>query len=72
MGVHVHRANIDAVNTAASIGIRRDNAVDYVADSAGTGVMYEAVCAAVECKRSTGKMKSNWSKKISEDYKARK
>ena len=41
-------ANIDAVESAERYGIGRDRAVNYMADSAGTGVLYEAVNQAVE------------------------
>lgn len=40
-------ANIDAAETAASIGISRDSAVDCVADEAGCAVQYDAMCKAV-------------------------
>lgn len=40
-------ANIDAAAEAASLGIARDRAADYVADGRGTEVLYEAMAAAV-------------------------
>ena len=60
-------ANIDAVETASSIGISKDNAVDYMADSKGTGVVYEAVCAAVSGMRSKGAVGKTWKCSIEED-----
>ena len=36
-------ANIDAVHTAGAMGIQEDNAVDYVADSEGTEVVYSVL-----------------------------
>ena len=40
-------ANIDAVETARSYGIDEDRAVNYNADSKGTGILYESVACAV-------------------------
>lgn len=40
-------ANIDAAAEAASLGIARECAADYVADGRGTGVLYEAMACAV-------------------------
>ncbi|MGN1110898.1 MAG: hypothetical protein ACI4QY_04535 [Oscillospiraceae bacterium] len=40
-------ANIDAAETAASIGISRDSAVDCVPDGMGCAVQYDAMCMAV-------------------------
>ena len=37
-------ANIDAAAEATRIGIDRDRAATYVADSIGNAVMYDAVC----------------------------
>lgn len=44
-------ANIDAVQTAGDIGIDRRNAVDYHADSQGSGVLFESLSRAVSCVR---------------------
>ena len=40
-------ANIDAAETAESIGISRESAVDCVADEVGCAVQYETMCMAV-------------------------
>lgn len=40
-------ANIDAVHTAGAMGIQEDNAVDYVADSEGTEVVYSVLSETV-------------------------
>lgn len=40
-------ANIDAVKTAARVGISQDRAVNYHADSQGTDVVYETVAETV-------------------------
>lgn len=64
-------ANIDAVETAHTYGIAPDRAVDYTADSQGTGVVYEAVCDAVSSVRGGKKLCPSWSRKIKEDHKSR-
>lgn len=64
-------ANIDAVETAHTYGIAPDRAVDYTADSQGTGVVYEAVCDAVSSVRGGQKLCPSWSRKIKEDHKSR-
>lgn len=65
-------ANIDAVETARTYGIGKDRAVNYHADSQGTGVVYEAVSEAVGNMRCSAPLASNWSDKINNDYNNRK
>lgn len=65
-------ANIDAVSTARSFGIGADRAVDYHADSMGTGVIYETVSDAVSAVRCSKPLTPSWSGKIKKDYKSRK
>ncbi len=65
-------ANIDAVETAARYGIRKERAVNYHADKAGTAVLYDTIGEAVEEIRSARPLGAEWSKKISEDYESRK
>lgn len=65
-------ANIDAVETARHFGINEDRAVNYHADSEGTGVVYEAVCDAVGCVRAQMPLACSWSENIDKDYKNRK
>lgn len=65
-------ANIDAVETAASIGVSRDRAVNYHADSRGTELVYETVCEAVSQVRCAAPIAPNWSEKISKDFLRRK
>lgn len=64
-------ANIDAVETAENIGISRDRAVDYLADSQGTAVVYETVSEVVSQVRSSAPLAANWSEKLRKDFKAR-
>ncbi|MDO5401090.1 MAG: VWA domain-containing protein [Eubacteriales bacterium] len=58
-------ANIDAVETAAHIGIRPERAANYSQTSRGTQSVYEAVDCAVEAvRRSKPMMASEWKKKL--------
>ncbi len=61
-------ANIDAVETAARYGIGKNRAVNYRADSKGTAVVYETLCAPISAMRSNCKISDTWSRKIDEDY----
>ena len=65
-------ANIDAVGTAKGFGISADRAVNYHADSQGTEVLYDTVCAAVSNVRASMPLAASWSRKISEDFDSRK
>ncbi len=60
-------ANIDAVSTAARFGIGADRAVDYTADSQGTGVLYDTVSNAVGNIRSHAPLAANWADAIKKD-----
>lgn len=64
-------ANIDAVETAACYGIKKDRAVNYNADEIGTRVLYETISDAVCCTRNSGEIRADWSKKINADYQKR-
>lgn len=64
-------ANIDAVETARNYGIDKDRAVNYNADSKGTGIVYASVSSAVSSVRKSEMLDASWSAKIDEDYKKR-
>ncbi len=64
-------ANIDAAETAAKVGISKDMAVNYHADSQGTLLNYETVCAAVSDVRCGNKLSKKWKERIEEDYEKR-
>ena len=64
-------ANIDAVQTAGRFGIGANRAVNYHADSRGTGVVYEAVNLTVGNMRGGNGVSDNWSDSIDDDYKKR-
>lgn len=63
-------ANIDAAETAGSMGIDRRNAVDYCADSKGSGKLFRAVGCAVAYARSGGECSQNeeWREELDEDF----
>ena len=65
-------ANIDAVQTAAQFGIGHDRAVNYHADSQGTQVLYETLCAPISAVRSNKAIDADWGRDISKDYNSRK
>ena len=65
-------ANIDAVQTAAQFGIGHDRAVNYHADSQGTQVLYETLCAPISAMRSNKAIDADWGRDISKDYNSRK
>ncbi len=64
-------ANIDAVETAKTIGIDADRAVDYCCDSAGTQLNYEVVAACVSDVRAGRGVSAKWSDRIRKDHKER-
>lgn len=64
-------ANIDAVETANKYGIGEDRAVNYKADSQGTGVVYDTLSDTVCCMRASLPIERDWSKNINDDYNKR-
>ena len=65
-------ANIDAAETAGSIGISAEHAVDYHADCCGTEVLYEAVGCAVSSIRAEKGLNKAWKCSVEADNKRRK
>ena len=65
-------ANIDAVETAGNLGIAEDRAVNYHADSRGTGVVYDTVAEACCNVRACAPLSADWSDRINKDYNSRK
>ena len=65
-------ANIDAVETAGRMGIRPDRAVNYLADTEGTSVAYEAIADTVRAQRLGCPIRADWSRSVSENTKKRK
>lgn len=64
-------ANIDAVQTAKNFGISEDRTANYHADRKGTGVIYEAIGAAVSRVRACAPLKADWKQAVDEDFKSR-
>lgn len=65
-------ANIDAIQTASQMGLHEDDAVDFIADSEGTKVIYESLSEQLYLLRTNGKREENWKESIEKDTKARK
>ncbi|MBQ8559040.1 MAG: VWA domain-containing protein [Tyzzerella sp.] len=65
-------ANIDAVETAANIGIARERAVNYHADEQGTKVLYDTVAMAVSSVRMDEELCPSWAEDIEKDFESRK
>ncbi|MDF2656893.1 MAG: uncharacterized protein K0R19_3367 [Bacillota bacterium] len=64
-------ANIDAAETARQVGIDEDHATNYVADSRGTELNYQAMNIAISCCRSEGSIDNRWKEEVERDYKKR-
>lgn len=61
-------ANIDAVETAGSIGIREDRAVNYHSDEAGTALNYAVLSDTICAVRQNQKIDKSWKNRIDKDY----
>lgn len=59
-------ANIDAVETADRIGIRRERAANYRYGRKGTATVYECMNEVVESVRCCASVKENWSDRLKE------
>lgn len=64
-------ANIDAAESAGSLGISADHASDYVCDSAGTAANFCAINDAIGSVRSGRALKRDWKKSVESDFKTR-
>lgn len=65
-------ANIDAISTAARVGIGADCAVNYHADSRGTQLNYEAVSEAISYVRAcAAPVNADWKADIEKDFESR-
>ncbi|MHB9315315.1 vWA domain-containing protein [Fusobacterium polymorphum] len=64
-------ANIDAIETANTIGINAERAVNYKSDSIGTKKNYDTLNKAVEEVRSGKDLDKNWKADIEADYNER-
>ena len=64
-------ANIDAVETAACIGIQADRAANFVADGAGADATFASVNEAVCRVRNNAPMNAEWRAAVDADYRRR-
>ena len=64
-------ANIDAVETAARVGITEDRAVNFHNDAIGNALNYATVSEAVSRVRRKDKLTRDWKSAIEDDYKSR-
>ncbi len=64
-------ANIDAVETAARVGITEDRAVNFHNDAIGHALNYATVSEAVSRVRRKDKLTRDWKSAIEDDYKSR-
>lgn len=64
-------ANIDAAESAKSIGIDKNHAADYICDSAGTELNFRALSDAVCAARTAGAIPAAWKNDIDNDVKKR-
>lgn len=64
-------ANIDAAAEAGRMGIKLENAANYVHDSIGTQAVYEDVCEAVSHRRAWGAMPTKAFSRTRADHKKR-
>lgn len=64
-------ANIDAIATAESFGIREDRASNFKADSEGVSLNYEVISEAVSELRVNKSLAKDWKDRIEDDIKKR-
>lgn len=62
-------ANIDAAETAVSMGISRDRAADYISDHAGTALNFNVLSCVASAVRSGAGISGDWNQKIKDDMK---
>lgn len=64
-------ANIDAVSTAKHFGIRESRAANYINDSRGVAINYEAISAVISRFREKAPVTENWKDMIDKDHSGR-
>lgn len=64
-------ANIDAVETAEHLGIRKERAVNFHNDSRGIRTNFRVLTKAVSAYCDSGEISDSWSNDIKEDFKVR-
>lgn len=64
-------ANIDAVEVAEKVGISRERTANYVADSMGTSMVFQALAAPISAMRRNMKIDREWAETLEEDKASR-
>ncbi len=64
-------ANMDAVQTAAHLGIDPHRAANYCSDAQGTRMSYETLSDAVGCLRASRPLAADWKEALEEDLRRR-
>jgi len=64
-------ANIDAIDVAERIGINKDRAANFHADSVGTSLNYQVMSETVSHLRANIPINADWKQRIDEDFKKR-
>ena len=64
-------ANIDAVEVAEKVGISKERTANYVSDSIGTGMLYEALSAPISAFRANKCISREWAETLEEDKSSR-
>ena len=64
-------ANIDAVEVAGRVGISAERTANYAADSKGTGVVFDSICAPIRAIRKNADIDREWAEAIEMDMESR-
>ena len=64
-------ANIDAVEVAEKVGISRERTANYVADSMGTSMVFQALATPISAMRRNMKIDREWAETLEEDKASR-
>lgn len=64
-------ANIDAIAAAENLGISKDRAANYNADSEGTIINYKVISETISSMRANRIISEDWKNRIDEDFKKR-
>lgn len=64
-------ANIDAVEVAEKVGISRERTANYVADSMGTSMVFQALAAPISAMRKNQSISREWAETLEEDKASR-
>ena len=64
-------ANIDAVTTAAQMGIDENRSANYCADAEGTSLVFASMAEPIAAARGNRKMSGLWNRKLNEDHRNR-